>query len=315
MTAGRLTVLLALLCLLPALRAQADERGLELSDAEGPEASGLPPEVVATVNGQPITLKEVTGKLLQRYGRPALQVLMVDAVLTQAAEKAGLSVGGEEVAERVAEAERQEGSRAQLRRRLAAQGVTLPQFREDLRRELLVEKLLQAQDRLTVTEEDIQEAYQRRYGERLEVAMILVPTESEAREVERLLAQGAEFGRLARERSRDPLSAAASGRLGQVVPGDLLPELQEAVFALGAGEVSRPLLTRYGYHIFKVLERLPAREVALEEVRADLAREAGQRRFAAERAALVSELLRQADIAVNQGEHPWVRAPEVSAGR
>lgn len=322
MTGRRFLLLLSMpFILLPAgLAGEPQSPPARPAGAPGPRTpdrgnpTALPREVVATVNGRPITLKAVTRKLLGRYGRAALQVLMVDEVLAEAAAEAGVSVTDEEVAHRIAEAEQREGGRDGLLRRLAEQDVTLSQFREDLRRELLIEKLLQAQGRLTVTEEDIRDAYQRRYGERLELAMILLPTEEEAREVERLLAQGAEFGRLARERSRDPLSAAACGRLGQVVRADLLPELQEPVFSLKVGEVSRPLLTRYGYHIFKVLERLPAQEVPLEEVRGELVREARQRKLAAERSALVSELLRRADIAVNERDHPWVRPPKAPGG-
>ena len=269
----------------------------------------LAPEVVATVNGRPITAVDVTRKLLERYGRAALQVLMVDAALAGAAERAGVDVTDEEVAARLVRAEQLERGRMGLRRRLAEQGVTVAQFRSDLRRELLIEKLLESQGRLTISEQDVQEMYRRRYGERLELAMILVENEAEAKEVESRLAQGTDFGRLARERSRDRVSGPGSGRLGQVVRGDLLPELQEAVFALQSGGVSRPLLTQYGYHIFKALERLPAQDPPLEDVRVELVEAARQQKLAVQRSVLVAEVLRQADIAVNSAEHPWVRPP------
>jgi len=278
-----------------------------------PPSPQLAPEVVATVNGRPITAQDVTRKLLERYGRAALQVLMVDAALADAAERAGVGVTDEEVAARLARAEQSQKGRTELRRRLAEQGVTVAQFRSDLRRELLIEKLLESRGTLTVSQQDVQQMYQRRYGERLELAMILVETEAEAKEVEGLLAQGADFGRLARERSRDRVSGPASGRLGQVVRGDLLPELQDAVFALPSGGLSRPMLTRYGYHIFKVLERLPAQEVPLEDVRAELVEAARQQKLAVQRSALVAEVLRQADIAVNTADYPWVRPPATAS--
>jgi foldase protein PrsA len=275
-------------------------------------AEALPQDVVATVNAHPILFSEVTAKLLPRYGRAALQVLMVDTVVSDAAAKAGVGVSDEELAARFRRAEEQEGGREALRRQLAAQGATLAQFREDLRRELLIEKLLEAQGKVKVTEEDIQEAYRRRYGERLELAMVLVETEAEAKEIERLLAAGADIGRLARERSRDSVSRAASGRLGLVARGDLLAELEEAVFALQPGQTSQPLLTKYGYHIFKVLEREAPQAVPLEQVRGQLAEALRQEKLASERALLVAELLRQADVKVNDAAYPWVRPPEAA---
>lgn len=284
---------------------------LAVAQVGGP-ARPLPPEVVATVNGRPIRAEEVTRKLLQWYGRAGLQVLMVDAVLADAARQAGVLVTDEEVAVRQARAEERGGGRAEFRRRLVAQGVTVGQFRQDLRRELLIERLLESQGRLTVAEKGLRDMYRRLYGERLELAMILVAKEAEAREIESLLVEGADFGRLARERSQDRVSGPASGRLGQVVHGDLLPELQEAVFALRPGEVSRPLLTQYGYHIFKMLERLPAEDVPLGEVREEVAQAAREQKLAAERSALIAELLRQADIAVNETHHPWASPPEAA---
>jgi foldase protein PrsA len=268
--------------------------------------------VVAAVNGRPILFSEVTAKLLERYGRAALQVLMVDAVVRDAAVKAGVLVTDEELTARFRRAEEQEGGREALRRELTAQGVTVAQFHEDLRRELLIQKLLEVQGKVTVTEEDIQAAYRRRFGERLELAMVLVETEEEAKEIERLLTGGADIGRLARERSRDGVSRAASGRLGLVARGDLLPELEEAVFALQPGQTSRPLVTQYGYHIFRVLERQPAQSVPLEQVRDQLADAVRQEKLASERNALVAELLRQADVAVNDAAYPWVRPPETT---
>jgi len=275
----------------------------------------LPAGVVATVNGRPITIDDVNRRLIERYGRAALQVLMVDAALESAAQDAGVTVSEEEIRNRLLEAEQREGGPAKLRRLLAAQGVDVRQFRRDLRRDLFAEKLLQKQGRLQVTDDDIENLYQREYGERVELAMMLLATEDEAKEVQRLLAEGADFGRLAHERSQDRATQPLYGRIGQVVRGDLIDELQETVFSLQPGQVSRTVLTQYGYHIFKVLERIPAQSVPLVEVKAKLRRTVRGNKITEQRQALIVELLRQAEIVVNQDDFPWVRPPEeVSAG-
>ncbi|MCK4300822.1 MAG: peptidylprolyl isomerase, partial [Planctomycetes bacterium] len=168
---------------------------------------------------------------------------MVDAVLEDAARAAGITVTDEDVVLKVTEAEGQSGGNAGLRAQLARQGVTMAQFREDLRRDLLIGKLLEGRGALKISEDDVRRLYRSQYGERVELAMILVEAEAEAKDVERRLAQGEDFGRLARELSRDTRSWGASGRLGQWGRGDLVPELEEKVFALEPGEVSQPLLT------------------------------------------------------------------------
>lgn len=82
---------------------------------------------------------------------------------------------------------------------------------------------------------------------------ILVKTEEEAKEIKQLLAQGADFKQLAKERSKGP-TADKGGDLGIITKGDLLPELDKAISALNVGGVSDIIKTEVGYHIFKRIE-------------------------------------------------------------
>lgn len=60
------------------------------------------------------------------------------------------------------------------------------------------------------------------------------------------------FGRLAAEHS-DCGSKSAGGRLGQISPGDTVPEFETALRCLGAGETTtEPVLTRYGWHVVRM---------------------------------------------------------------
>jgi peptidyl-prolyl cis-trans isomerase D len=77
----------------------------------------------------------------------------------------------------------------------------------------------------------------------------------EARQIGEELQAGADFAELAREHSRDPASAPQGGDLGWFERGNMAPEFEAAAFALGAGEISEPVLSGYGYHIIKVEER------------------------------------------------------------
>jgi peptidyl-prolyl cis-trans isomerase SurA len=66
---------------------------------------------------------------------------------------------------------------------------------------------------------------------------------------------GAEFAALAREFSDDENSAAGGGELGWYGAEDLLPVFREALMQIDVGQVSRPILSDFGYHLVLLEER------------------------------------------------------------
>jgi peptidyl-prolyl cis-trans isomerase SurA len=66
---------------------------------------------------------------------------------------------------------------------------------------------------------------------------------------------GEDFATLAKANSQDTLSAAKSGDLGWVNPGDLVPEFEETMNRLQPGELSQPFRSQFGWHILEVMER------------------------------------------------------------
>lgn len=77
----------------------------------------------------------------------------------------------------------------------------------------------------------------------------------------RLQAGQADFAALAREFSQDG-SAAQGGDLGWASPGMFVPEFEDVLNRLAPGEVSEPLLSRFGMHLIELLER---RQVSLSQ--------------------------------------------------
>ncbi|OYT98678.1 MAG: hypothetical protein CFE40_10740 [Burkholderiales bacterium PBB1] len=68
------------------------------------------------------------------------------------------------------------------------------------------------------------------------------------------------FEALAKERSEDG-SSAQGGDLGWTMPGTFVPEFDDAMAALPIGDVSDPVISRFGVHLIQVLER---RQAALD---------------------------------------------------
>ena len=74
-------------------------------------------------------------------------------------------------------------------------------------------------------------------------------------DLQALLAAGGDFAEVARAHSEDPGSAAHGGDLGCFSAGTMVPEFEEAAFALEPGETSEPVLSPYGYHLIKLREK------------------------------------------------------------
>ena len=78
-------------------------------------------------------------------------------------------------------------------------------------------------------------------------------------------AQTGDFAALARKYS-DDASAANGGEIGWLSRGEMIKVFEDAVFALKQDEISRPVLTPFGYHIIKAEAKEPARLRSLAEV-------------------------------------------------
>jgi parvulin-like peptidyl-prolyl isomerase len=74
----------------------------------------------------------------------------------------------------------------------------------------------------------------------------------EANKVYKQLISGADFEKVAKEKSGDPGSGSKGGDLGWFGKGAMVPEFEKAVFAGNVGVIQKPVKTNYGYHIIKV---------------------------------------------------------------
>jgi len=83
---------------------------------------------------------------------------------------------------------------------------------------------------------------------------ILVSTEETCSDLKKKIADGADFGELAKEHSSCP-SGAEGGALGTFGPGQMVKEFDEVVFSAPVGEVQGPVKTQFGYHLLEVTRR------------------------------------------------------------
>ena len=148
---------------------------------------------------------------------------------------------------------------------------TTPEYRKLTFVTLTAEDLI---DEVAVAEGEIEAEYQARMEryrtpERRTVSQLLAPDRETVDKAAEQVAMGASLAEVA-----DALGEGVNADdLGVITEGDLPPETAEVIFALGEGEVSQPVESPFGWHLFRVSAIEPEVVVPLAEVHDELAEE------------------------------------------
>jgi peptidyl-prolyl cis-trans isomerase C len=97
------------------------------------------------------------------------------------------------------------------------------------------------------------------------VRQLLVDSREQGLAARQRLLAGEDFVDVSRQLSRAP-NAAEGGELGFFDQGSLPPEIDEVIFSLAPGAFSEPVQGPSGFHVFQVLEMVPAGPPDLAEV-------------------------------------------------
>lgn len=122
-----------------------------------------------------------------------------------------------------------------------------------------------------VTEDEVKARYEKEIAalpKQVEVNArhILVKTEEEAKAIIADLDAGKDFIELAKAKSTDP-NKSEGGDLGYFTKGRMVPEFEEAAFAMEKGSYSKtPVKTQFGFHVIKVEDKRDAAPPAYETV-------------------------------------------------
>ena len=104
---------------------------------------------------------------------------------------------------------------------------------------------------------------------------------------------GADFAELAKKNSEDESNAKNGGDLDYFGRGRMVPEFDQAVFAMQPGQISDLVKTQYGYHIIKLVDKKSAATRSLAEVRQQLTDQLAYERAQAQAAILAEKLEKQ----------------------
>src|SRR2546425_980377 len=137
--------------------------------------------------------------------------------------------------------------------------------------------------------------------EQVRASHILLKTEgkddaavkAKAEEVLKQAKAGADFAELAKKNSEDEQSAKNGGDLDYFGRGRMVPEFDQAVFAMQPNQTSDLVKTQYGYHIIKLVDKKVATTKPLAEVRQQITDQLGYERAQAQAADLAQKLEKQ----------------------
>ncbi len=99
--------------------------------------------VVAVVNNQPITSVELYQNMKSKYGQEILNQLIRDKIITQEAAKKGIVISQADIDKKISEFETQVGGKDQLKAALTSNNISESDFRNNVKTQLMVEKLLE----------------------------------------------------------------------------------------------------------------------------------------------------------------------------
>ncbi|KPP86470.1 MAG: peptidyl-prolyl cis-trans isomerase C [Rhodobacteraceae bacterium HLUCCO07] len=145
---------------------------------------------------------------------------------------------------------------------------------ENEERSLMAAEAIQTTLDSELSEDALRAAYEEQYADatpakEYNAAHILVETEEEARAILSELEDGADFAKLASERSTGP-SGPNGGDLGWFGEGMMVAPFEEAVLALEVGELSTPVETQFGWHVIKLNETRLTDAPEFEDVRSEI---------------------------------------------
>ncbi len=326
----------------PAKAEAKDVNQIPNAEANKPGAGelGALPDPVALVNGKPLSLaefrtiydlkvqkyaergREIPPSADRRYRKSITERLVYQEVLRQEAEAKGIKYDEKELGKR--EAEQKQGIK-DWDKHLIRRGETEKSLRDMYIAEIVEKQLLESAGKLTVTDAEIDEEYEKikqNYksdADRVQASHILIPigpqdqpaagpdkppepspedqkkykAEALAKAEElykKATAPGADFAQLARENSIGP-SADKGGDLGVFTKDRMVEEFSAVAFKLKPGEISKPVETKFGVHIIKLIAKYPPGDLPKAALVEQIRERLGQRKLHQGRRDLKEELL------------------------
>ena len=223
--------------------------------AQTPAAS----QVLAVVNNEQITRQAMAIESLRRYGKIVLQNLIHKQVIWQACQQKNVVVTRKEIEDEIQKTANKLGVPIDqwLLLLKSKRKIDPNKYRSDIIWPMLAMRKMAAQN-IQVAPEELQKAFESKFGPKVQVRMIASATQQRAQE---LLAEAkknpAEFGKIAKLYSIDRGSASVYGMIPPISKHIGAPSLNQAAFALQPQQISNVIPVGDQFVVLKCEKHLP----------------------------------------------------------
>jgi parvulin-like peptidyl-prolyl isomerase len=232
----------------------------------------------------PQQLSQMSGQIYQNV----TDTLVANILLTKAAETSSLAISDAELAKEIADIEANAPEGSSLTNALAENNIDYNEWKEDMRKQMLVRKLVEEKtaDTPEATVTEIAKFYEEnadsfKVPETVTASHILLaftPEDTDAtkaqkkKDLEKIrtdILAGGDFAAIAAEKSDCP-SSKRGGDLGTFARGQMVPEFETAAFAQEIGAIGDVVETQFGYHLIKTTRHEQAGIRSLADVKDQL---------------------------------------------
>jgi len=308
-------------------------------------AQELPPDVVMTVNEQPVyswemslIMPQIQSEMARQGQNPtqdsvsqaALQQIVQVRLIAQEARRREVAVDDAMVDQTMNQIIEQAGGKENLEGILSQFGVGLSDLRSNVAESVLVQHFVEnrIESSVTVSPEEVDAFYAENTSmfaqpEQVHARHILFTATADSPQEDRDAARasataareralaGEDFAELAKELSQGP-SGPTGGDLGFFARDRMVKPFADAAFNLDVGEISVVVETQFGFHVIKVEERRAASTMSIEESREPVEQMLRENRAGQEMNTLLQGLFASAKIV--EREAPAANAPASEAG-
>ncbi len=249
--------------------------------------------------------------------------LISELLIKDRADRLGITVTDADIKDAITRLKQQYNIQTdeQFEESLKASGMSRADMEARLRDTLITQKVFgrELRNRSDLTDPELRERYNRekerfRLPERARLREIVVLRPENPAAVDTARTKATELTEAARKPGTDFANLASTmsesgtrdkgGELGDVVKGDLVSELDKAVFAAAPGTIIGPIETKSAWHIIKVEQRLPSEVPAFESVKEQLRKNLDDETFQRDYAAYIESLRKDAFIEINEAMIP-----------
>lgn len=243
------------------------------------ELDKLPPDYVEKYRDKPLNEDNQLKPVLERV----LQKMIEDNMILSYGKKHNVMISEEELQERFVKRKNQipQKELESLLRQLEMPYSRWKDLIQDqIRVQYILEKMLE--NKINISLSEVRHEYQRnrhqyKVDEQVRIRHIVTDSKEKAEELLERLRNGENFAKLAVSHSLSP-DRAQGGEMDYYAKGDL-PDVFDHAFALEKGQISDIYVSKYGYHIFKLLDKKPSRTKTLEEVAGQIHQELYQKKL------------------------------------